>query len=189
MDVFPDAKKLSSSDESFLQGKSWSGQTTLTFSSVREPLRQSLRGMRNRTFAAGSQQDRSLQGFKPTWFVVSGDLGPEANSSLGFYTKRVKQDRVIVIMPTFHSARRRLPRCREVSTDIRLASSPEPQYLVRVVNSQRLELPIRVPETRSAFHPHAQRNAFRRRDVRQQSRSFARWNQSLRRSPNSSRLC
>ena len=37
--------------------------------------------------------------------------------------------------------------------------------------------------------PLAQRNAFRRRDVRQQSRSFARWNQSLRRSPNSNRLC
>ena len=32
---------------------------------------------------------------------------------------------------------------------------------------------IRVPETPSAFHPHAQCNAFRRRDVRQQSRSFA----------------
>jgi hypothetical protein len=27
------------------------------------------------------------------------------------------------------------------------------------------------------------------RDVRLQSRSFARWNQSLRRSPNSNRLC
>ena len=34
-----------------------------------------------------------------------------------------------------------------------------------------------------------QRNAFRRRDVCQQSRLFARWNQSLRRSPNSNRLC
>jgi hypothetical protein len=29
----------------------------------------------------------------------------------------------------------------------------------------------------------------RRRDVRQQSRSFARWNLSLRHSPNSNRLC
>jgi hypothetical protein len=37
-DVFPDAKKLSNSDQSFLQGNSWTGQTTLTFSSVREPL-------------------------------------------------------------------------------------------------------------------------------------------------------
>jgi hypothetical protein len=49
--------------------------------------------------------------------------------------------------------------------------------------------PIRVPQTPSAFHPHAQRNAFRRRGVRQHSRSFARWNQSLRRSPNSNRRC
>ena len=32
------------------------------------------------------------------------------------------------------------------------------------------------------------RNASRRPDVRQQSRLFARWNQSLRRSPNSNRL-
>jgi hypothetical protein len=37
----------------------------------------------------------------------------------------------------------------------------------------------------SASHPHAQRSAFRRRDARLQSRSFARWNQSLRHSPNS----
>jgi hypothetical protein len=34
------------------------------------------------------------------------------------------------------------------------------------------ESAIRVPETPSTFHPHAQRNAFRRRDVRLQSRSF-----------------
>jgi hypothetical protein len=46
-------------------------------------------------------------------------------------------------------------------------------------------LGIPVPQKQSAFHPHAQRNASRRRDVRQQSRSFVRWNQSLRRSPNS----
>src|SRR5437773_11928825 len=32
------------------------------------------------------------------------------------------------------------------------------------------ESPIRVPQTRSAFHPRAQRDAFRRRDVRQQRR-------------------
>jgi hypothetical protein len=35
---------------------------------------------------------------------------------------------------------------------------------------------------------HAQRNAFRRSDARLQSRSFARWNQSLTHSPNSYRL-
>ena len=51
------------------------------------------------------------------------------------------------------------------------------------------EPPIRVRGKPSAFHPHAQRNAFRHRSVRPQSRSFARWNQSLRRSPNSNRLC
>src|SRR5260370_585628 len=42
---------------------------------------------------------------------------------------------------------------------------------------------IRVPEKPSAFHPHAQRTAFRRRDAHQQSRSFAPRNPRLRRSP------
>jgi hypothetical protein len=36
-----------------------------------------------------------------------------------------------------------------------------------------LESPIQVPETQSAFHLHAQQNAFRGRGVRQQRRSFA----------------
>jgi hypothetical protein len=36
------------------------------------------------------------------------------------------------------------------------------------------ESPISVPKARSAFHRHAQQNVFRRRDVRQQSRSFVR---------------
>jgi hypothetical protein len=53
----------------------------------------------------------------------------------------------------------------------------------------RIESPIQVPQTQSAFHPHAQRNAFRRRGARLQSRSFARWNQSPIRNPNSNRLC
>jgi hypothetical protein len=35
---------------------------------------------------------------------------------------------------------------------------------------RKRESQIRVPETRSTFHPYAQRNAFRRRDVRLQSR-------------------
>jgi hypothetical protein len=34
--------------------------------------------------------------------------------------------------------------------------------------------------TPSAFHPHAQRNAFRRHDARPQSRLFVRWNPRLR---------
>jgi hypothetical protein len=38
----------------------------------------------------------------------------------------------------------------------------------------KAEYPIRVAATRSAFYGHAQRSAFRRRDVRLQSRSFAR---------------
>src|SRR6266478_9725417 len=48
----------------------------------------------------------------------------------------------------------------------------------------RPRLLIRVPQRQSVFHPHAQRNACRRRDARLQSRSFARWNQWLTRSLN-----
>ena len=39
--------------------------------------------------------------------------------------------------------------------------------------------PSPIPKTQSAFHPPAQRNAFRGRDVRLQSRSFAPLNQEL----------
>jgi hypothetical protein len=45
------------------------------------------------------------------------------------------------------------------------------------------ESPIPVQETPTRFHRPAQRYAFLRPDVRQQSRSFTRWNQSLRHSP------
>src|SRR5436309_11611025 len=44
---------------------------------------------------------------------------------------------------------------------------------------------IRVPQTQSAFHPREQRNAFRRRDARQQSRLFVPENQRLRRNRSS----
>src|SRR6266481_4805121 len=50
------------------------------------------------------------------------------------------------------------------------------------------ESPIQVPETRLAFHRRAQRNADRRRDMRQQSRSFARENPPLRHTPHSTVL-
>jgi hypothetical protein len=42
---------------------------------------------------------------------------------------------------------------------------------------------LRVQQTLSTFRPHAQRNAFHRRDARPQSRSFDRKNQSLRHLP------
>ncbi len=43
-------------------------------------------------------------------------------------------------------------------------------------------------ETPSAFHPRAQRTAFRRRDVRQQSRLFAPENQRPKRNRSSNRV-
>jgi hypothetical protein len=49
--------------------------------------------------------------------------------------------------------------------------------------ASRHESQVQVPETQSIFHPRAQRNAFRRRDARQQSRSVARENQWLIRNP------
>jgi hypothetical protein len=39
---------------------------------------------------------------------------------------------------------------------------------------RHVQSPTQVRQTRSTSHPHEQRNAFRRRDARQQSRSFAR---------------
>jgi hypothetical protein len=51
------------------------------------------------------------------------------------------------------------------------------------------ESPFQVREMQSAFHPRAQRSAFRRGDVRPRRRSFDRENPRLQRSPNSNRLC
>src|SRR4030095_13817986 len=62
------------------------------------------------------------------------------------------------------------------------ASFEKSWRLVKPIRRKRRSQ-IRVPETLSVFNPLAQRNAFRRRDVLPQRRSFARWNQSLRRSP------
>src|SRR6476646_3231766 len=66
----------------------------------------------------------------------------------------------------------------------RKASCPDPGFqttpsveksrlLVKTTSDQR-ESPLPVPEKPSAFHPRAQRNAFRRRDARLQSKSFGR---------------
>ena len=52
-------------------------------------------------------------------------------------------------------------------------------------NSLRIRVsPFPVQKTQSAFHRHAQQNAFRSH-ARQRSRSFARWNQSLQHTPSS----
>jgi hypothetical protein len=61
-----------------------------------------------------------------------------------------------------------------------LKKSPQ---LVKIKN-RNCESPRKAQQTPLAFHPPAQRNASRRRDARLQSRTFARSNQSLRRSPN-----
>jgi TIR domain len=97
-DVFPDAKKLSDSDQSFLQGISWSGQTTLTFSSVRQPLAKVYAECATEHSPQAPNKTVQYKVSKATWFVVSGDLGPEADASIGFYTKGVKKDGSVVIM-------------------------------------------------------------------------------------------
>jgi hypothetical protein len=45
---------------------------------------------------------------------------------------------------------------------------------VRLLSEDGWKLFARVQETQSVYHRRARRNAFRHRDVRQQSRSFAR---------------
>jgi WD domain, G-beta repeat len=96
--VFPDAKNLSNSDQAFLQGNSWTGQTTLTFSSVREPLAKVYAECATEHSPQAPSKTVHYKVLKPTWFVVSGDLGPEADASLGFYTKGVKKGSFVVIM-------------------------------------------------------------------------------------------
>jgi hypothetical protein len=73
---------------------------------------------------------------------------------------------------------------------IRFAASSLKKSHLRVKHNDREgESQIRVPETPSAFPRQAQRSVFHHRDARQQSRAFARWNQSLTHSHNSNRLC
>ena len=87
--------------------------------------------MRNRAFATGSEQDRSLQGFKTHLVCCFGRPRTRSRFQLrllyqGSETRQVRCDHAFSVprKTTFHSARRRLPRCREASTDIRFASSP-----------------------------------------------------------------
>jgi hypothetical protein len=48
-----------------------------------------------------------------------------------------------------------------------MSSLEKSRPLVKTIR-RKPELPIPAPETQLAFHPRAQRNAFRRRDVRLQ---------------------
>jgi hypothetical protein len=69
-------------------------------------------------------------------------------------------------MKSFYCGNRGLVGCRAKS-----------RQLVEAIR-RKLESPLPVPKTQSAFHLLAQANAFRRRDMQPQSRAFARWNQS-----------
>jgi hypothetical protein len=77
-------------------------------------------------------------------------------------------------------------RCLEMSADVTEQSFTRSANVCRALfyalhnplGVLRHKSSIPVPEKRSTFHPHAQRNPFRRRRVRLQSRSFALWNQS-----------
>jgi TIR domain-containing protein len=97
-DVFPEAKKLSDSDQYFLQGNSWSGLTTLTFSAVREPLAKVYAECATEHSPQAPSKTVQYKVLKSNWFVVSGDLGPEADASIGFYTKGVKKDTSVILM-------------------------------------------------------------------------------------------
>ena len=80
---------------------------------------------------------------------------------------------------------RRKPVGRSASAGFRSwfkGSFEKSRQLVKQIR-RGIESPIPIRETQSAFHPRAQRNAFRRRDARQQRRSFARENPRRRRSP------
>jgi hypothetical protein len=81
---------------------------------------------------------------------------------------------------------------------LKSANAPSAVFWMPVVLRKRANVPqavLKVPVELSVAgvikpdDPHAQRNPFHHRGVRQQSRLFARWNQSLRRFPNSNRIC
>src|SRR5215468_3549446 len=64
------------------------------------------------------------------------------------------------------------------------AMEPNAQRLAKFVHSlPGYKSPVPIPETQSVFHPHAQRNAFRCRGARQQSRLFAPANPKLETQP------
>src|SRR5215831_1996722 len=67
----------------------------------------------------------------------------------------------------------------EVLTSLKNLRQAAPNFHAR----RRLtrESPPPVQQTQSAFHPHGQRNAFRRHDTRRQSRFYSRRNLRLRR--------
>jgi hypothetical protein len=70
-----------------------------------------------------------------------------------------------------------------------LAAASTKRSVYRESRAQRLRYSILLIQTQSAFDPRVQRNAFRHRGERQQSRLFAPENPQLTRSPSSNRLC
>jgi hypothetical protein len=90
-EVFPDADKLNRDDETFLQGKSWSGRTTLRFFSAEQTL--------NKTYAdLVAKHPADYKVLKPTWFAVSGDLGIVEGTYMGFYIKGIKKGNQVILM-------------------------------------------------------------------------------------------
>jgi hypothetical protein len=98
IDTFPDAQKLSAGEQDSLRGNSWSGLTTLTFSSVRRPLAEVYAEYAIEHPANAPDRIANYKILKPTWFVVSGDMGPVNGIYMGFYIKGVKKDRDVVMM-------------------------------------------------------------------------------------------
>lgn len=98
INLFSDAQKLSTSDQDSLRSNSWSGQTTLTFSSVRRPLAKvySEYAAEHSTNAPDRKVDYKV--LKTTWFVVSGDLGAVNGIDMGFYIKGVQRGEDVVTM-------------------------------------------------------------------------------------------
>ena len=98
LSTFPDAQKLSTSDLNSLRSNSWSGQTTVTFDSVNQPLAKVYADYSAEHSANAPDRTVDYKVLKPTWFVVSGDLGAVSGVNMGFYIKGVKKGGEVVIM-------------------------------------------------------------------------------------------
>jgi len=85
-----------------------------------------------------------------------------SNGLAAFLTHSYKWDPII-------SSLNEVSACRTDTICINRSSQLAPDFHVRPVLTRESPLPI--PQTQSAFHRHAQRNAFRRRGARQESQT------------------
>jgi hypothetical protein len=108
---------------------------------------------------------------KTTKFYLTGRDGEMGTGKIRFAPVKGAKKEVLLEMDPFGDP------LSTVKGSYTVAGKTVPFTLTKRKKHWTAQLPIPIPRTPSAFHPRAQRNAFRRRDARLQSKSFALWNQ------------